>query len=124
MERTVAKEITEKVQAYLGNCSQEVLCRYVGITSADLTKCLEGSLSGILSKDLIRRLNSLLKLLEFASDEGTLDHKTIHRLLTLPAHEDNEGWKIDLVTAIRQGYPEETLIEIYRESMEEISAQS
>jgi len=118
MGRPLTKDVIARIQNYLGDCSQKVICRYIGVTPVALSQNIEKEFPAILDNKVGRRLDALLYLLECAKKDGTLESGVLHRLLTLPAFEDREGWKIDVITAIRQDDRKEMLVEIFQRAVQ------
>lgn len=120
MGAPLTKDVVERIQSYLGNCSQKVICRYIGVTTVALSQNIEKEFSAILDNKVGRRLDVLLYVLECAKKDATLESGILHRLLTLPAFEDREGWKIDVVTAIHQDDRKEMLVEIFQRAVQQL----
>lgn len=109
----MTRTVVERIQAYLGDCSQKVLCRYLGITAVALSQNIETTFEEIIDNKVGRRLDSFLYLLECVKKDETLDPATLHRLVTLPSYPDKSGWKVDVVSAIHEDYDKEKLVEIF-----------
>lgn len=113
MKTIMTRAVVERIQAYLGDCSQKVLCRYLGITTVALSQNIETKFEEIIDNKVGRRLDSLLYLLECVKKDETLDAATLHRLVTLPSYPDKSGWKVDVASAIHEDYDKEKLVEIF-----------
>ena len=113
MGRVTTRNVVEKIQEYLGQCSQKVICRYLDVTPVALSQNIERDFPEIMDNKVGHRIGSLLYVLECAKKDATLEAPILHRLLTLPAFKNKEGWKIDVVTGIHQEYPKEILVEIF-----------
>jgi hypothetical protein len=118
MKNIITRDVVARVGLYLGECSQKVICRYLGITTVALSQNIERPFSEILENKVGKRLDSLLFLLECIKKDETLDSGTVHRLLTLPAFPDKEGWKIDVVSAIHEDYEKAMLVEIFQRAVD------
>lgn len=114
----LTRHVIEKIQSYLGNCSQKVIARYIGVTPVALSQNIEKPFASIIENRVGARLNSLLFLLECIQPDETLDASTLHRLLTLPAFKDKSGWKLDVVSAIHEDYEKTMLFEIFQRAVE------
>ncbi len=113
MKSLTTRVVVEKIQSYLGDCSQKVICRYLGVTTVALSQNIERPFAEILENKVGSRLNALLFLLECVKKDETLDAPILHRLLTLPAFVSKDEWEMDVVSAIHEDYPPEMLVEIF-----------
>jgi hypothetical protein len=118
MKVLTTRVVVERIQSYLGDCSQKVICRYLGVTTVALSQNIERPFAEILENKVGSRLNALLFLLECVKKDETLDAPILHRLLTLPAYASKDGWEIDAVSAIHEDCPPEMLVEIFLRAIE------
>lgn len=118
MTSPTTRVVVERVQGYLGNCSQKVICRYLGVTPVALSQNIERPFSEILDNKVGSRLNALLYLLECVKKDETLEAPTLHRLLTLPAFPTKDGWDLDVVSALHEGYPPKLLVEVFQRAVD------
>ena len=114
----LTRQVIERIQSYLGDCSQKVIARYIGVTPVALSQNIEKPFALIIENKVGARLDSLLFLLECIQPDETLDASTLHRLLTLPAFKDRSGWKLDVVSAIHEDYEKTMLFEIFQRAVE------
>lgn len=114
MKSPTTRVVVERIQSYLGDCSQKVICRYLDVTPVALSQNIERPFNEILKNKVGSRLSSLLFLLECAKKDETLEASTLHRLLTLPAFPAKDGWELDVVSALHEDYPQEMLVEVFQ----------
>lgn len=120
MKKIMTREVVDTVSNYLGGCPDKVISRYIGVSAVWLSKNIEKPFSEILENKVGKRLDALLYLLECARKDETIDASNIHRLLTLPAFVDKDGWKVDVVSAIHAEYDKGMLIEIFQRALESL----
>ena len=113
----LTKDVVSAIQGYLGDCSQKVVCRYLGVTTVAMSQNILTSFSDILDNKVGRRLDVLLYVLESAKNDATLESSALHRLLTLPSLTDESGWEIDVVSAIHNDASKEMALKIFNESI-------
>lgn len=118
MGKVTTRKVVEQIQEYLGDCSQKVICRYLDVTPVALSQNIERNFSEIINNKVGERLDSLLYVLECAKKDATLEAPILHRLLTIPAFPDKEGWKVDVITGIHQNYPKEILVEVFLKAVD------
>ncbi len=118
MKSPTTRVVVERVQSYLGDCSQKVICRYLGVTPVALSQNIERPFNEILDNKVGSRLNALLFLLECAKKDETLEAPILHRLLTLPAFPTKEGWDLDVVSALHEDYPHKVLVEVFQRAVD------
>jgi hypothetical protein len=117
MRDTPTRSVVNRISNLLGDCSQKVICRYIGVTPVALSQNIDRPFSEILNNKVGSRLDSLLYLLECSEIDKSLDVSIIHRLLTLPAYKEKDGWKIDVVSAIHQDADKKVLHEIFNHAV-------
>lgn len=120
MKKASTRDVVERISHYLGDCSQKVICRYIGVTQVALAQNIEKDFSLILDNKVGRRLDALLFLLECAKKDETLEPSILHRLITLPALTRNDGWQVDVATAIQEDDSKEVLVEIFQKAVEHL----
>lgn len=120
MSKYSTRVVVERIQRYLGDCSQKVVCRYLGVTAVALSQNIERPFNEIWDNKVGLRLKALLYLLECVKKDETLEVATLHRLLTLPAYKSKEGWMVDVVSAIHEDYPPEMLVEIFNKALHKL----
>lgn len=113
MKDIFTRSVVNRISNLLGDCSQKVICRYIGVTTVALSQNIDRPFSEILNNKVGSRLDSLLYLLECTKKDESLDVSITHRLLTLPAYKEKDGWKIDVVSAIHQDADKTYLLEIF-----------
>ncbi len=117
MNQLLTRVVVERIQNYLGDCSQKVVCRYLGVTPVALSQNIERPFSEIYDNKVGLRLKALLYILECSKKDETLEVATIHRILTLPAFKGKDGWMLDVVSAIHDEYPSEMLVEVFNHAL-------
>lgn len=120
MRTPSTRDVVEKIQCYLGNCTQKVICRYLGVSNVALSQNIEREFATILDNKVGKRLDALLYVLECAKKDQSLEAGMLHRLLTLPAQKDRDGWKIDVISAIHQDDQKEMLVEIFQSALHQL----
>lgn len=120
MKQAVTRDVVECIRRYLGGCSQKAVSRYIGVTDVALAQNIEKDFASILDNKVGRRLDALLYLLECAKKDETLEPSMLNRLLTLPAFKRNDGWLIDVVTAIQEDDQKEMLVEIFQKAVDQL----
>jgi len=120
MKTATTRDVVDRISEYLGDCSQKVICRYIGVTPVALAQNIERDFTSILDNKVGRRLDALLFLLECAKKDETLESSTLHRLITLPAFTRKDGWKIDVATAIHEDNSKEMLVEVFQKAVEQL----
>jgi hypothetical protein len=120
MNTVTTRNVVEKICQYLGDCSQRVLCRYLGVTTVALSQNIERQFSEIIDNRVGKRLDALLYLLECVKKDETLEPSTLHRLITLPSYPDKSGWKIDVASAIHEEYAKEVIVEVFLRALEQL----
>lgn len=118
MKSLTTRVVVERVQSYLGDCSQKVICRYLGVTPVALSQNIERPFNEILDNKVGSRLNALLFLLECVKKDETLEAPILHRLLTLPAFPAKDGWDLDVVSALHEDYPPKVLVEVFQRAVD------
>ena len=117
MKTISTKAVVGRISHLLGDSSQKVICRYIGVTPVALSQNIERTFTDILANKVGSRLDSLLHLLECVKKDETLDAGTIHRLLTLPAYKGKDDWKIDVISAIQEDADKTMLHEIFMHAL-------
>lgn len=115
----ITAEIENRLEKYL-QCSQKVLCRYLGVSPQALIENNEKPFKEIINNKVGKRLDLLLYLIECAEKDQTIDAKNIHRILIHPSFKDKHGWKVDCITAIHEEYDREVLFEVFLKSLEDL----
>jgi len=118
MKTVLTREVVDRISLLLGDSSHKVIARYIGVSAVALSQNIERPFKEILHNKVGKRLDSLLFLLECVKNDESLDTPIIHRLLTLPAFKDKDGWKVDVITAIHEEYEKPKLIEIFQKAIE------
>ncbi|MEK6625227.1 MAG: hypothetical protein AABY86_09680 [Bdellovibrionota bacterium] len=113
MKKITTRDVVNKVCHYLGDCSQKVVCRYLGVTPVALSQNIERNFYEILDNRVGKRLDALLYLLECVKKDETLEPAMLHRLITLPAYKGKDSWKIDVATAIHEEHEKDMIIEVF-----------
>jgi hypothetical protein len=120
MKKAMTRDVVDRISQYLGDCSQKVICRYIGVTPVALAQNIERDFASILDNKVGRRLDALLFLLECAKKDETLEPSMLHRLITLPAFTGKDGWKVDVATAIHEDDSKEMLVEVFQKAVEQL----
>jgi hypothetical protein len=118
MKNVLTREVVDRIRLLLGDSSHKIIARYIGVSTVALSQNIERPFKEILDNKVGKRLDSLLFLLECVRNDESLDIPIIHRLLTLPAFKDKDGWKVDVVSAIHEEYDKSMLIEVFQKAIE------
>lgn len=117
MRNVTTREVVDRISQLLGDSSQKVIARYIGVTTVALSQNIERPFAEIIENKVGSRLDSLLFLLECVKNDESLDVAIIHRLLTLPAFKGRDGWKLDVISAIHEDADKLMLIEIFQHAV-------
>lgn len=120
MKNVTTREVVDRISQLLGGSSQKLIARYIGVTTVALSQNIERPFAEIIDNKVGSRLDSLLFLLECVKNDESLDVAIIHRLLTLPAYKGEDGWKLDVVSAIHEDADKHILIEIFQHAVNAI----
>jgi hypothetical protein len=113
MSNLSTRVVVDRISQLLGDSSQKVIARYIGVSTVALSQNIERPFSEIIDNKVGKRLDSLLYVLECARNDETLDAPVIHRLLTLPAYKGPDGWKLDVISAIHEDADKAMLVEMF-----------
>ena len=119
MQKIMTNQIELRIEQYL-DCSQKVLCRYLGVSPQALIENCEKPINDILNNKVGKRLDLLLYLIECAQKDATIDSSNIHKILIHQAFKGKDGWKVDCITAIHEEYDKEVLFEVFQKSLEDL----
>ena len=120
MKTVITRDVVNTICQYLGDCSQKVVCRYLGVTPVALSQNIERNFAEILDNRVGKRLDTLLYLLECVKKDETLEPGMLHRLITLPAYKGKDSWKIDVATAIHEEYDKDMVIEVFLHALKQL----
>lgn len=117
MKDISTRAVVDRISHLLGDCSQKVVAHYIGVTTVALSQNIERPFAEILDNKVGSRLDSLLYVLECVTNDASLETGVIHRLLTLPAYKDKDGWKTDVISAIHEGADKNLLLEMFKHAV-------
>ncbi|MBI1862368.1 MAG: hypothetical protein HYR96_15760 [Deltaproteobacteria bacterium] len=96
--RQMVDAITERL-----DCTQKVLCSFVGITPTSLSTTIDRPFCEVNENKVGKRLISLLYIVETLARDQSLTAPVIKKVLTTPCYRQEDGTYLDVVSAIHTG---------------------